>query len=129
MRAQRVKAGIILESSSPFASAIVLVRKKNNQLRFCVDYRQLNARTIKDSYTLARIDEMLHNLSGNSYFSSLNLRMGYYQVKMAEKDKEKSAFTVGPLGSYHWNRMPFGLTNAPSTFQRLMERVFGDIYT
>ena len=71
---------------------------------------------------------MLENLSGNSYFSSLDLRMGYYLVKMAEEDKKKSAFTVGPLGFYHWNRMPFGLTNAPSTFQRLMERVLGDIY-
>ena len=67
-------------------------------LRFCVDYRQLNARTIKDSYALPRIDETLDNLSGNSYFSSLDLHMGYYQVEMAEKDKEKSAFTVGLLG-------------------------------
>ena len=126
--AELLRAGIIQESFSPFASAIVLVRKKNNQLRFCVDYRQLNAKTIKDSYALPRIDEMLDNLSGNSYFSSLDLRMGYYQVEMAEEDKYKSAFTAGPLGFYHWNRMPFGLTNAPSTFQRLMERVLGDIY-
>ena len=125
---QLVDCGVIRESSSPWSSAVVLVRKRNGALRFCVDYRQLNQRTIKDSYALPRIEELLDHFAGCTYFSSLDLRSGYYQVEVEEQHKERTAFTVGPLGFYEFNQMPFGLTNAPATFQRLMEHSMGELY-
>lgn len=118
---QLLESGMIVESSSPWASGIVLVRKKDGRLRFCIDYRQFNQRTVRDSYALPRIDEMIDHLLGAKYFSSLDMRSGYYQVEMEEAHKPLTAFTVGPLGFYQCERMPFGLTNAPATFQRLME--------
>uniref|UniRef100_A0A8C5DDV5 Gypsy retrotransposon integrase-like protein 1 n=1 Tax=Gouania willdenowi TaxID=441366 RepID=A0A8C5DDV5_GOUWI len=120
-------AGIIKESESPFASAIVLVRKKNGSIRLCVDYRKLNARTIRDAYALPNIEETFSALSGAKWFSVMDLKSGYYQVEMAEEDKPKTAF-VCPLGFFEFNRMPQGITNAPSTFQRLMERCVGDLH-
>ena len=119
---------IIRESNSPWASSIVLVRKKDGRLRFCIDYRLLNQRTVKDSYALPRIEEMLDVLAGAKYFSTLDLRSGYYQVDVAEDHKPRTAFTVGPLGFFECTRMPFGLTNAPATFQRLMERCMGELH-
>ena len=119
--------GVIRESESPWASAIVLVRKRNGDLRFCIDYRQLNQRTVKDSYALPRVQETLDFLGGAKYFSCLDLRSGYYQVEVQEEDIEKTAFTVGPLGFFECNRMAFGLTNAPATFQRLMEKCMGEL--
>ncbi len=120
--------GIITESDSPWASGIVLVQKKDGRLRFCIDYRQLNQRTVKDAYALPRFEEMMDQLIGSKYFSSLDMRSGYYQVEIEEEDKPKTAFTVGPLGFYQCERMPFGLTNAPATFQRLMERCMGELH-
>ena len=121
-------AGIIRPSDSPWASPVVLVRKKNGGLRFCIDYRQLNERTVRDSYALPRIEESLDFLSGSRFFSCLDLRSGYYQVELEEEHKAKTAFTVGPLGFYEFNRMPFGLTNAPATFQRLMVKLMADLH-
>ena len=121
-------AGAIQESHSPFSSNIVLVRKKDGSLRFCIDYRKLNSRTVKDAYALPRIEETIDSLVGSRFFSKLDLRSGYWQVAMKEEDKPKTAFQVGPLGFFECNRMAFGLTNAPATFQRLMERCMGELH-
>jgi hypothetical protein len=97
---QLLEAGVIWKSKSPFSSNVVLVRKKNGDLRMCVDYRQLNSKTKKDAYALPRIEEILENLSGNSYFTVLDAKSGYHQIEIAEDHKERTAFTVGPLGFY-----------------------------
>ena len=120
--------GVIRRSQSPYASNVVIVRKKNGALRFCLDMRILNTKTIRDSYSLPRIDSTLNVLSGSKWFSVLDLKSGYWQVPLAEEDKCKTAFTVGPLGFWECERMPFGLTNAPATFQRLMENCMGDLH-
>ena len=122
------RAGVIRESYSPYSSPIVLVRKKDGSLRFCVDFRKLNSKTIRDSYALPRIDETLQVLQGAKWFSSLDLRSGYWQIDVAEKDKHKTAFVLPPpLGLWECNRLPFGLCNAPGTFQRAMEKCLGDL--
>ena len=121
-----LQQGVIRPSTSPYGAAVVLVRKKDNTLRLCVDYRQLNLKTIKDAFPIPRIEEALDALHGASYFSTLDLAQGFYQVKMDEQDRQKTAFRVGPLGLYEFIRMPFGLCNSPSTFQRLMEACLGD---
>ena len=120
-----LQQGIVRVSCSPYASPIVVVQKKGGDIRLCVDYRQLNAKTRKDAYPLPRIEESLDALTGAKWFSTLDLASGYNQVPVAEKDKEKTAFCT-PFGLFEFNRMPFGLCNAPGTFQRLMERIFGD---
>ena len=119
--------GAIRPSDSPWCSAVVLVKKKNGELRFCIDLRKLNARTVKDAYSLPRIDETLERLKGSCVFSSLDLKSGYWQVEIEEESKQYTAFTCGPLGFFECNRMPFGATNAPATFQRLMESCLGDL--
>src|SRR6266480_3603279 len=121
-----LQQGIIEKSRSSWASLVVLVKKKNGKLRFCVDYRQLNAVTKKDSYPIPRIDDMLDSLGNSAWFSSLDLASGYWQVEMHPDDKEKTAF-ITQFGTYQFLVMPFGLCNAPATFQQLMNDVFKEI--
>ena len=117
---QLKKKGVIQESNSPWASAIVLVKKKNGQVRPCVDYRILNKATLKDAYPLPRTQDCLDALSGAAYFTTLDMTSGYHQVPIRKEDIHKTAF-VTRHGFYEFKTMPFGLTNAPATFQRLME--------
>lgn len=113
--------GVIRESESPFSSPIVVVRKKNGDIRLCIDYRKLNLRTVKDAYAPPNIEDTFMALTGSKWFSVLDLKSGYYQIEVEEADKPKTAF-VCPFGFYEFNRMPQGVTNAPSTFQRIMEK-------
>ena len=114
--------GVIEPGQSPWASPVVLVRKKDGSLRFCVDYRKLNSVTKFDAYPLPRIDETLEALGGAQWYTTLDLISGYWQVGLTPEARLKSAFCVRS-GLYLWNVMPFGLCNAPSTFERLMETV------
>ena len=125
---EMLDAEAIRGSQSSFSSNVVLVRKKDGVLRFCIDFRKLNNRTIRDAYYLPRIEETIDTLSGSQYFSTLDLRSGYWQVGIKETDKHKTAFSVGPLGFFECNRMAFGLCNAPASFQRLMERCIGELH-
>ena len=119
--------GAFWKLHSPWDSAVVLDQKKDGSLRFCVDLRKLNNWTIKDAYSLPQIDETLDSLQGSQWFSSLDLKLGYWQVEMDEESKPLTAFTMRSLGFYECRRMPFGLTNAPTTFQRLMETCHWDL--
>ena len=122
---QLLDIGCIEPSNSSYASPLVLVRKKNGNLRVCVDYRNVNKDTVPDRYPIPRIDELVDMVGRNrpKIFSSLDLMRGYHQVRMAEDAKHKTAFTCH-LGLFQYRRMPFGLTNVPATFQQLMSQLF-----
>ena len=117
---EMLKAGIIEPSTSPWSSNVVMIKKKDGSLRFCVDYRKLNSVTVKDSYPLPRIDSCLETLEGSNFFSGFDLCSGYYQVKMDEKDAPKTGF-VTRNGLWQFRKMSMGLTNSGATFQRVMD--------
>lgn len=119
-------AKIIRPSNSPFASGVVLCRKKNGDLRVTCDYRMINARTVKDSYCVPKIDDLFLTLSGSKWYSSCDLCKAYFQLPISESSKKITAFAT-PFGVYEWNRLSQGLCNAPAVFQRVMEGCFRDM--
>ena len=126
MLAKMEKDDVIRPSSSPWASPVVLVQKRDGTLRFCVDYRKINEVTTKDAYPLPRVDDTLNTLAGSQWFTTLDLLSGYWQVEVAEQHREKTAFCTSE-GLYEFNVMPFGLCNAPATFQRLMDLILAGL--
>ena len=120
-------AATIHPSQSPWCNTVVLVRKKDGTLCFCMDFRQLNAQTKKDSYPLPRIQETLESMARTAHFSLVDLKSGFWQVKMVPGSQPYTAFTVGNSGFYEFTRMPFGLCNVPATFQRLMQNTLGEL--
>ena len=123
---QLLDHGLIEKSKSSWSSPIVLVRKPDNSLRVCVDYRKLNSVTIRDSYPLPDINTSLDSLQGSKWFSTLDLTSGYYQVKLHPEDADKSAF-VCHSGLFQFRVLSLGLCNAPATFQRLMEFILAGL--
>ena len=118
--------GVVRPSNSPWASPVVLAKKKDGTIRFCMDYRRLNSVTRKDSFPLPRIDETLAALAGAKYFTTVDLQAGYWQIPMHPDDIEKTAFVTNE-GLFESTVMPFGLANAPATFQRLMQFVLAGL--
>ena len=121
--AELLDKGWIEPSSSPFGAPILFVQKKDKSLRMCVDYRALNQQTVKNRYALPRIDDLIDQLSGARFFTSLDLAQGYHQIRVTKEDVPKTAFRT-PLGHFQYLVLPFGLTNAPATFQSVMNEIF-----
>jgi len=111
------EAGIIEPSSSPWSSPVVMVRKKDSSLRFCVDYQELNKVTRKDTYPLPRVDDLLDQIGQSKFFTTLNLASGYWQIRVEPSSREKTAF-VTPHGLFQFRVMSFGLTNDPCSLPK-----------
>ncbi|KRK05548.1 uncharacterized protein Dyak_GE28019, partial [Drosophila yakuba] len=117
--------GLIERSRSPYSAPVVLVRKKNNEWRMCIDYRLLNDRTEKDAYPVPRMNFILDQLREAKFISTIDLKSGYWQIPVEEKSRQYTAFTVPGRGLFQWTVMPFGLTTAPATFQRALDNIIG----
>ena len=125
--AELLAKGFIQPSQSPFGAPILFVQKKDGSLRMCIDYRALNALTVRNRYPLPNISDLLDKFAGAQVFSSLDLASGYHQIRISEEDVPKTAFTT-PFGHYEFKVLSFGLTNAPATFQAVMNRMFGHLH-
>ena len=117
-----LRAGVIEPAQSEWASPVVLVPKPDGSLRFCINYRRVNAITVRDTYPLPRMDECIDSLGDASVFTTLECNSGYWQIPVAPQDRDKTTFTYH-AGTSRYRRMPFGLTNAPVTFQRTLDIV------
>ena len=124
---EMLDGGVICLSQSPWCNTVVLVHKKDGGLRFCIDFHRLNSRTKKDAYPLLRMQETMESMVGTRFFSTMDLKSGFWQVKMAKDSQQYTAFTVGSMGVYEFLRMPYELCNAPATFQRLMQNCLGKL--
>lgn len=120
-----LELGIVEKSNSAWSSPILLIKKKDNSYRFCVDFRKVNQVTEKDAYPLPYVSSILDRLRGATFITSLDIKSAYWQIPLAESAKQYSAFTVPNRGLFHFNRMPFGLHNAPATWQRFIDKTLG----
>ena len=122
-----LEAGVIHPSQSPWCNVVVLVRKKDGTLHFCVNFRCLNMQTKKDSYPFPHIQEALESTAGSAHFLSMDFKSGFWQIKMVLESQQYTAFTMSNLRFYEFTCMPFGLCNAPMTFQDLMQNTLGEL--
>ena len=122
-----LEAGVIRPSNNSWCNAVVLVRRKDGSLHFCIDFRKLNSLTVKDSHLLPHICETLESLTGAAHYLTFDMNSGFWQVPMDGESKQYTAFTLGSMGLYECESMPFGLCNAPPTFQRLMQNCLGEL--
>lgn len=118
---------LIEPSTSPWSSPAIMVPKKDGGIRFCIDYRKLNQRTIPDSMPLPRCDDSLDALGGAKWFSTMDLRSGFHQQALAKESRPYTAFCIPGSGLWQWKVVPFGAMNSPAEFERLMERVFSGL--
>ena len=124
---EMLDGGVIRPSQSPWCNMVVLVHKKDGGLRFSIDFCRLNSRTKKDAYPLPQMQETMESMVGARFFSTMDLKSGFWQVKMAKDSQQYTAFTVGSIAVYEFLRMPYGLCNALATFQRLMQNCLGEL--
>ena len=121
-----LKSNMIQESTSPFASPTLLVKKKSGEWRLCVDYRRLNAYTVKNKFPMPIVEELFEELYGAAWFTTLDLRSGFHQISVKPEDQYKTAFHTHH-GHYEYLVMPYGLTGAPATFQSIMNHVLAPL--